>query len=143
MTQIDEIRNALNIALAKLLDLELALQHRAPEVYDWECKAIVQAASRQLGVAPASLYVGSRGRPIVYARQISIYLMAKHTTMMPRQIAAHFRADMRVGNVGYAIEVVKEMMETETNFAGKVVRAEAEYLTKKNERNTNENDQSK
>lgn len=131
MTHINDIRNALNAALARLHDLELLLEHRAANAYEWDANAITTACAEQWGIAKNVLYAPARGRPLVYARQAAMFLMAKHTTMQPREIASHFRPDMHIGTVAYAIKAVSSMMEMDPLFAGKVVRAETAYLIAK------------
>ena len=132
MKHIEDIRHALNIALARLNELELALAHRAPEVHEWDAKTITECVAKEFGISKEILYVRARGRPMVYARQVAMFLMSKHTSMVPREITAHFRPDMHIGTHTYAIKAVSTMMELDPVFSGKVVRAETQYLIAKN-----------
>lgn len=133
MTHIHDIRNALNAALEQLNELELALQHRSPLGYERDTEAIGRACARQFNIAYEKLFSSARGRSFVYARQIAMFLMSKHTTMTVAEVAGHFK--MHVGNVRYALEKVQDHLKVDNNFAGKIARAEAEYLSK----NGNEN----
>lgn len=132
MKHIQDIRHSLNIALARLNELELALAHRAPEVHEWDAKTITECVAKEFGISKEILYVRARGRPMVYARQVAMFLMSKHTSMVPREITAHFRPDMHIGTHTYAVKAVSTMMELDPIFSGKVVRAETAYLIAKN-----------
>jgi chromosomal replication initiation ATPase DnaA len=143
MKQIDSIRNALNTALARLEELEQTLEHRAPALYEWDATTICSVAAEEFGVGRDSLYVKARDRAIVDARHTAIYLMKKYLGMSATQIATHFRSDMNRSTVNYAVSGIRDKIEQNLNFSAKIIRAESKYLIAKNERNTNENDQSK
>jgi len=143
MKQIDRIRNALNMALARLEELEQTLEHKAPALYEWDATMICTVAAQEFNVNRDALYVKTRDKAIVDARHTAIFLMKKHLAMSATQVAEHFRSDMNRSTVNSAVSSIQDRIETNPNFSAKIVRAETAYLIAKNARNTNENDQNK
>jgi len=143
MKQIETVRNALNMALKRLEELEQTLEHRAPALYEWDATMICTVSAQEFGVNRDALYVKTRDRAIVDARHTAIYLMKKHLAMSATQVAEHFRSDMNRSTVNSAVSSIQDRIEANPNFSAKIVRVESKYLIAKNERYTNENDQNK
>lgn len=131
MTHIEDIKNFLNAAMARLTELEAIIEQRTNSIHGWDASVITQACADQWTLQAGSLHSPSQERPIAHARQAAMYLMAKHTPKSRREIAKFFRPDMDVSTVNYAVRNVPTLMQADTNFAGKVVRAETAYLVAK------------
>lgn len=131
MTHIEDIRNFLNAAMARLAELEAIIEQRTNSVHGWDASVITQACADQWTLQSGTLHSPSQERPIAHARQAAMFLMAKHTPKSRREIAKFFRPDMDVSTVNYAIRNVPVLMQADANFAGKVVRAETAYIIAK------------
>lgn len=85
--------------------------HRPPDH-----EYIIEEVAKYYNLEEYQIYVKTRQRPMVTARQIAMYLIKKHTTLNDRQIGQIFNLD-RTTAIHSRQVVVPALINTDENFA--------------------------
>jgi len=132
--QLDEVEFQLRLALQKLETIRKYSQCSAASVYEADAVDATEAAASEYGIRRESLYLKDRGRSYVYARQLAMWILGRHSLMTKTEIAQHFRPDMHVGTVQYAWECISDQIKTDRKFVERTERAETAFLAARKSR---------